>query len=91
MVLLAAPVTRVTTEPSPVTRDVLTSLQNYLDRLQDDIGKTLEKVSSREKYINNQLEHLILEYRSAHAKLSEVTAHGTNRTSLRTQSGAHKM
>ena len=46
--------------------------QSYLDKLQEDIGKTLEKVSSREKYINNQLENLIQEYRSAQAKLSEV-------------------
>ncbi|KAK5860461.1 hypothetical protein PBY51_021936 [Eleginops maclovinus] len=45
---------------------------SYLDRLQEDIGKTLEKVSSREKYINNQLEHLIQEYRSAQAKLSQA-------------------
>lgn len=48
--------------------------QSYLDKLQEDIGKTLEKVGSREKYINNQLGHLIQEYRSAQAKLSEVTA-----------------
>lgn len=48
------------------------SLQSSLDKLQEDIGKTLEKVSSREKYINNQLEPLIQEYRSAQAKLSEV-------------------
>ncbi|XP_029308531.1 intraflagellar transport protein 57 homolog [Cottoperca gobio] len=45
---------------------------SYLDKLQEDIGKTLEKVSSREKYINNQLEHLIQEYRSAQAKLSQA-------------------
>ena len=51
-------------------------VQSYLDRLQEDIGKTLEKVGSREKYINNQLEHLIQEYRSAQAKLSEVNAEG---------------
>lgn len=50
----------------------LRSLQSYLDKLQEDIGKTLEKVSSREKYINNQLEHLIQDYRGAQAKLSEV-------------------
>lgn len=48
--------------------------QSYLDKLQEDIGKTLEKVGSREKYINNQLGHLIQEYRSAQAKLSEVPA-----------------
>ncbi|XP_073347820.1 uncharacterized protein [Pagrus major] len=50
-------------------------LKSYLDKLQEDIGKTLEKVSSREKYINNQLEHLIQEYRSAQAKLSEAKEH----------------
>ncbi|XP_018530473.1 intraflagellar transport protein 57 homolog [Lates calcarifer] len=50
----------------------LKEANSYLDKLQEDIGKTLEKVSSREKYINNQLEHLIQEYRSAQAKLSEV-------------------
>ncbi|XP_076602186.1 intraflagellar transport protein 57 homolog [Chaetodon auriga] len=50
----------------------LREAKSYLDKLQEDIGKTLEKVSSREKYINNQLEHLIQEYRSAQAKLSEA-------------------
>ncbi|XP_049930459.1 intraflagellar transport protein 57 homolog isoform X2 [Epinephelus moara] len=51
---------------------IRTDNKSYLDKLQEDIGKTLEKVSSREKYINNQLEHLIQEYRSAQAKLSEA-------------------
>ncbi|XP_031148296.1 intraflagellar transport protein 57 homolog [Sander lucioperca] len=50
----------------------LKEAKSYLDKLQEDIGKTLEKVGSREKYINNQLEHLIQEYRSAQAKLSEA-------------------
>lgn len=48
------------------------SPQSYLDKLQEDISRTLEKVSSREKYINGQLEHLIQEHRGAQAKLSEV-------------------
>ncbi|XP_032388160.1 intraflagellar transport protein 57 homolog [Etheostoma spectabile] len=39
----------------------LKEAKSYLDKLQEDIGKTLEKVGSREKYINNQLEHLIQE------------------------------
>lgn len=47
-------------------------LQGYLDKLHNEISRTLEKVSSREKYINNQLEHLVQEYRSAQALLSEV-------------------
>ncbi|XP_061525511.1 intraflagellar transport protein 57 homolog [Phycodurus eques] len=46
--------------------------KGYLEKLQVDIGKTLEKVRSREKYINNQLEHLIQEYRSAQAQLGQV-------------------
>ncbi|XP_027144068.1 intraflagellar transport protein 57 homolog isoform X1 [Larimichthys crocea] len=50
----------------------LKEAKSYLDKLQEDIGKTLEKVSSREKYINNQLEHLIQDYRGAQAKLSEA-------------------
>ncbi|XP_028328845.1 intraflagellar transport protein 57 homolog [Gouania willdenowi] len=50
----------------------LKEAKSHLNKLQEDIGKTLEKVSSREKYINSQLEHLTQEYRSAHAKLSEV-------------------
>ncbi|KAK2822791.1 hypothetical protein Q5P01_022856 [Channa striata] len=47
--------------------------KSYLDKLQEDIGKTQEKVSSREKYINSQLEPLIQEYHSCQAKLGEVT------------------
>ncbi|KAM3866124.1 intraflagellar transport protein 57 homolog [Diretmus argenteus] len=50
----------------------LKETKGYLDKLQEDISKTLEKVSSREKYINNQLEHLIQEYRGVQAKLSEA-------------------
>uniref|UniRef100_A0A668SIX1 Intraflagellar transport protein 57 homolog n=2 Tax=Oreochromis aureus TaxID=47969 RepID=A0A668SIX1_OREAU len=50
----------------------LKEAKSHLDKLQEDIGKTLEKVSSREKYINNQLENLIQEYRSAQAKLSKA-------------------
>ncbi|NWY91183.1 IFT57 protein, partial [Loxia curvirostra] len=44
----------------------------YLDKLHKEISRTLEKINSREKYINNQLEHLVQEYRSAQAMLSEV-------------------
>ncbi|XP_055723577.1 intraflagellar transport protein 57 homolog isoform X2 [Salvelinus fontinalis] len=50
----------------------LKEAKGYLDKLQEEIGKTLEKVGSREKYINNQLEHLIQDYRSAQSKLSEA-------------------
>ncbi|NXC99137.1 IFT57 protein, partial [Certhia brachydactyla] len=46
-------------------------LSGYLDKLHNEISRTLEKINSREKYINNQLEHLVQEYRSAQALLSE--------------------
>ncbi|XP_063058881.1 intraflagellar transport protein 57 homolog [Engraulis encrasicolus] len=44
----------------------------YLDKLQEDVSKTLEKVSSREKYLNTQLEPLIAEYRTAQSQLSQA-------------------
>ncbi|NXQ53424.1 IFT57 protein, partial [Anthoscopus minutus] len=44
-------------------------LSGYLDKLHHEISRTLEKINSREKYINNQLEHLVQEYRSAQALL----------------------
>ncbi|KAF1407777.1 hypothetical protein FQV22_0014109, partial [Spheniscus magellanicus] len=47
-------------------------IKGYIDKLHNEISRTLEKINSREKYINNQLEHLVQEYRSAQALLSEV-------------------
>ncbi|NXX91847.1 IFT57 protein, partial [Centropus bengalensis] len=44
----------------------------YLDKLHHEISRTMEKINSREKYINSELEHFIQEYRSAQALLSEV-------------------
>ncbi|NWT39493.1 IFT57 protein, partial [Rissa tridactyla] len=44
-------------------------IKGYLDKLHNEISRTLEKINSREKYINNQLEHLVQEYRSAQALL----------------------
>uniref|UniRef100_F7AP83 Intraflagellar transport protein 57 homolog n=1 Tax=Equus caballus TaxID=9796 RepID=F7AP83_HORSE len=44
----------------------------FLDKLHNEISRTLEKIGSREKYINNQLEHLVQEYRAAQAQLSEA-------------------
>ncbi|XP_059828317.1 intraflagellar transport protein 57 homolog isoform X1 [Hypanus sabinus] len=50
----------------------LKETKSYLDKLQDEISRTLEKVSSREKYINNQLENLIQDFRTTQAQLSEA-------------------
>ena len=35
----------------------LKDTKSYLDKLYDEITRTLEKIASREKYINSQLEH----------------------------------
>ncbi|XP_038277306.1 intraflagellar transport protein 57 homolog isoform X6 [Dermochelys coriacea] len=50
----------------------LKETRGYLDKLHNEISRTLEKVNSREKYLNNQLEHLVQEYRTAQAHLSEA-------------------
>ncbi|KAK3107866.1 hypothetical protein FSP39_023899, partial [Pinctada imbricata] len=50
----------------------LTETKSYLDKLHDEITRTLEKINSREKYINNQLEHLLAEFRAAQEQLSET-------------------
>ncbi|XP_061767891.1 intraflagellar transport protein 57 homolog [Nerophis ophidion] len=67
---------RVHVEQMHQHRDAISSsfkeAKGYLEKLREDIGKTLEKVRSREKYINNQLEHLVQEYRRAQAQLSQA-------------------
>ncbi|KFO73406.1 Intraflagellar transport protein 57, partial [Cuculus canorus] len=50
----------------------LKETRGYLDKLHNEISRTMEKINSREKYINNQLEHLVQEYCSAQALLSEA-------------------
>ncbi|KAM5181860.1 intraflagellar transport protein 57 homolog [Mantella aurantiaca] len=50
----------------------LKETKGFLDKLHSEVSKTLEKVSSREKYINSQLDPLVQEYRAAQAQLSEL-------------------
>lgn len=50
----------------------LLDTRTQLDKLHAEISKTLEKISSREKYINNQLEHLIQNYRLNQDQLVQV-------------------
>lgn len=50
----------------------LVETKSHLDKLHDEIGRTLEKISSREKYINNQLEHLVQQYRTAQDQLAQT-------------------
>lgn len=50
----------------------LSDTKDQLDKLHQEISKTLEKIGSREKYINNQLEHLMQEYRSQQDQHAEA-------------------
>ncbi len=43
--------------------EALTTTKVHLDKLHADIGRTLEKISSREKYLNSQLEAPLGEFR----------------------------
>ncbi|XP_042222192.1 intraflagellar transport protein 57 homolog isoform X2 [Homarus americanus] len=44
--------------------ETLNFTQKQLDGLHSEISRSLEKISSREKYLNGQLEPLLLEYRN---------------------------
>ncbi|XP_039610083.1 intraflagellar transport protein 57 homolog [Polypterus senegalus] len=66
----------------------LKDTKGYLNRLQDEISATLEKVGSREKNINTQMKHLIQEYRVAQSQLSEAKERfhqGSSRVTERTR------
>lgn len=51
----------------------MTDTEKNLAKLQMDIGKTLEKIDSREKYLNKQLDHLMQEYRLQQDSLAGTT------------------
>jgi estrogen-related receptor beta like 1 len=50
----------------------LKETKNYFEKLYDEISKTLEKIGSREKYINSQLEDPMTALRNYQDKLSEI-------------------
>lgn len=50
----------------------LKETKNYFEKLYDEISKTLEKISSREKYINTQLEDPMQALRNYQDKLAEI-------------------
>lgn len=50
----------------------LSTTRMQLDKLYGEISRTLEKIGSREKYLNSQLEQLLLEYRAAQDQLAHV-------------------
>ena len=52
--------------------DSLSSTKIQLDKLQAEITKTLEKIASREKYMNSQLEPQLNEYRRLSQALAQT-------------------
>lgn len=50
----------------------LKETKNYFEKLYDEISRTLEKISSREKYINTQLEEPMSALRNYQDKLAEI-------------------
>ncbi|XP_074652911.1 intraflagellar transport protein 57 homolog [Tubulanus polymorphus] len=50
----------------------LTETKTHLDKLHDEITRTLEKIGSREKYINTQLEQSLQEFRHMQDRLAET-------------------
>ncbi|XP_067135233.1 intraflagellar transport protein 57 homolog [Centruroides vittatus] len=50
----------------------LSVTRNQLDKLHLEITRTLEKIGSREKYLNNQLEQMLLEYRASQDQLAQT-------------------
>ena len=51
--------------------EALTATKLHLDQLQAGIAKTLEKISSREKYINSQLEQPLTSYKVLSQQLAQ--------------------
>lgn len=50
----------------------LKETKNYLEKLYDEISRTLEKIASREKYINSQLDEPMLALRNYQDRLAEI-------------------
>merc|ERR1712106_847749 len=60
---------------------LFTGTEKKLTQMSTDIGGDLEKTSSREKYINQQLDGLINELRNSHDKLAKAKETYTSQTS----------
>lgn len=52
--------------------DSLKDTKSYFEKLYDEISKTLEKINSREKYINSQLEEPMQAFRNYQDRLAEI-------------------
>ncbi|XP_075225298.1 intraflagellar transport 57 [Lycorma delicatula] len=55
--------------------ETLSSAKSQLEKLERDIGGTMDKIQSREKFLNSQLENLLNQHRSMQDELAKVTEH----------------
>nr|XP_018916032.1 PREDICTED: intraflagellar transport protein 57 homolog [Bemisia tabaci] len=55
------------------TKDIMKAARPQLDKLRSDLVENLDKITSREKSLNSQLEQLLQEYRIAQDELARVT------------------
>lgn len=53
--------------------EALTTTKGQLDKLHSDIELTLEKISSREKFLNSQLEPLLVQYRALQDEFARIS------------------
>jgi estrogen-related receptor beta like 1 len=51
---------------------LLPESRSQLDRVRDDVGTELEKIGTRERFLNNQFDALIMEYRLVRERFTEV-------------------
>ncbi|KAK3239465.1 hypothetical protein CYMTET_16032 [Cymbomonas tetramitiformis] len=52
--------------------DALPDSKSQLDRVESEVTGALEKITTREKFVNNQFEHLTREYRAVREQLAQV-------------------
>lgn len=55
-------------------QDLLSDTQTHLDKLQGDIGDSLSKIESREKYVNSQLDNIVTEFRQQQDTLADTNS-----------------
>ncbi|KAJ4443521.1 intraflagellar transport protein 57 homolog [Periplaneta americana] len=55
--------------------EALATTKGQLDKLHTDISHTLEKIGSREKYLNSQLEPMLIQYRALQDEFARLSEH----------------
>lgn len=55
-------------------QESLSTAKTRLDKLHFDVSQTMDKIKSREKFLNSQLDPILIEYRSVQDELARVSA-----------------